>query len=109
MALLHFFRRSLSLIACLFQQQHRSTTSDQAVFRSRHALSALEQGDWLTELDLLHLGEALQRSALSSGGYDDTVFDVMVAIADLLEADHGWSAEQSEAWLDRMGLWEEEF
>jgi len=32
----------------------------------------------------------------------------MVAIADLLEADHGWSAEQSEAWLDRMGLWDEE-
>ena len=106
--MLPFFRRSLSLITCLFQQQHRCVTSEQTVFRSRHALSALEQGDWLTELDLLHLGEALQCSALSSGGYDDTVFDVMVAIADLLETDHGWSAEQSEAWLDRMGLWDEE-
>ena len=32
----------------------------------------------------------------------------MVAIADVLEADHGWSLEQSDAWLERMGLWEEE-
>ena len=37
-----------------------------------------------------------------------TAFDVMVGIADLLESDHGWSTEQSEAWLDRMGLWEED-
>jgi hypothetical protein len=33
---------------------------------------------------------------------------VMVGIADLLESDHGWSTEQSEAWLDRMGLWVED-
>jgi hypothetical protein len=33
--------------------------------------------------------------------------DVMVSIADMLESDHGWSIEQSEAWLHRMGLWEE--
>jgi hypothetical protein len=33
----------------------------------------------------------------------------MVGIADLLESDHGWSKEQSEAWLDRMGLWAEDF
>jgi len=32
----------------------------------------------------------------------------MVAIADILEVDHGWSFEQSDAWLERMGLWEEE-
>ena len=31
------------------------------------------------------------------------------AIADVLEADHGWSFEQSDAWLERMGLWAEEF
>jgi hypothetical protein len=33
----------------------------------------------------------------------------MVCIADVLEADHGWSIEQSEAWRVGMGLWEEEF
>jgi hypothetical protein len=33
-------------------------------------------------------------------------FDVMVGIVDLLESDHGWSTEQSQAWLDRMGHWE---
>jgi len=33
----------------------------------------------------------------------------MVAIADILEVDHGWSFEQSDAWLERIGLWEEEF
>ena len=31
----------------------------------------------------------------------------MVGIADMLESDHGWSIEQSEAWLHRMVLWEE--
>ena len=106
--MLPFFSRSLSLIGTLFHQQRRCATSELSTFRPCHALSALEQGDWLTELDLLHLGEALQRSALANGGYDDTVFDVMVAIADLLESDHGWSTEQSETWLDRMGLWDEE-
>jgi hypothetical protein len=33
----------------------------------------------------------------------------MVGIADLFESDHGWSTEQSEAWLERMGLWEEDY
>ena len=31
------------------------------------------------------------------GGYDGHAFDLMVAIADVLEADHGWSFEQGEA------------
>ena len=31
----------------------------------------------------------------------------MIGIADMLESDHGWSIEQSDAWLHRMGLWEE--
>ena len=26
-----------------------------------------------------------------------------------LEADHGWSFEQSDTWLEHMGLFEEEF
>ena len=50
----------------------------------------------------------MQRSVLNNSGCDDIVFDVMVGIADLLESDHGWSTEQSEAWLDRMGLWVED-
>ena len=104
------FHRSLALIGSLFQQQQPPwSTTHLLPCRELHALAAFEQGDWLTELDLLHLGDALQRSALSQSGYDDIVFDVMVGIADLLESDHGWSTEQSEAWLERMGLWEEEF
>jgi hypothetical protein len=38
-----------------------------------------------------------------------TYFIEMVAITDILEADHGWSFEQSDRWLERMGLWQEEF
>ena len=78
-------------------------------FQQEHALAAFEQGDWLAELDLLQLGQALQRSVRGRGGYDGRSFDLMFAIADVLEADHGWSSEQSDAWLERMGLWEEEF
>ena len=54
------------------------------------------------------MGQSLQLKALRCGGYDGHAFDLMVAIADVLEADHGWNFEQSEAWLTRMGLWEEE-
>ena len=32
----------------------------------------------------------------------------MVSIADVLERDHGWEREQSNDWLIRMGLWEED-
>jgi len=78
-------------------------------YQEDHSLAAFEQGDWLAELELLQLANALQRSAISRGGYDGRAFDLMVAIADVLEADHGWSVEQSDAWLERMGLWEEEF
>ena len=74
----------------------------------RHALAAFEQGDWLEELELLQLGQALQRSARQRGGYDGETFDVMLTIADVLEADHGWTFAQSEAWLTRMGVWEAE-
>ena len=73
-----------------------------------HALAAFEQGDWLAELELLQLANALQRTAITRGGYDGRAFDLMFAIADVLESDHGWSFEQSDAWLERMGLWEEE-
>ncbi len=78
-------------------------------YQQDHALAAFEQGDWLAELELLQLANALQRSAISRGGYDGRSFDLMFAIADVLESDHGWSVEQSDAWLERMGLWEEEF
>jgi len=32
----------------------------------------------------------------------------MITIADVLEAEHGWSPDQSEAWLQRMGVWDGE-
>ena len=103
------FHKSVSLIGSLFKQQPPCSPSDQLPSQQHHALAAFEQGDWLAELDLLRLANALQRDALSRGGYDGRAFDLMVAIADVLEADHGWSFEQSDAWLERMGLWEEEF
>ena len=71
--------------------------------------AAFEQGDWLAELELLQLANALQRTAISRGGYNERAFNLMFSIADVLEADHGWSFDQSDAWLERMGLWQEEF
>ena len=72
-----------------------------------HRLLAFEQGRWLEELDLLQLGQALRQEAHQTGGYAGPLFDVMVTIADVLEAEHGWSPEQSEAWLQRLGVWGE--
>jgi hypothetical protein len=83
-------------------------TSELPPYHQDHALAAFEQGDWLAELELLQLANALQRNAITRGGYDGRSFDLMFAIADVLESDHGWSFEQSDAWLERMGLWEEE-
>ena len=112
--MLAFFQRALSFLAALLQRPGACSpaaapvSSELAPFQQEHALAAFEQGDWLAELDLLQLGQALQRHALARGSYDGRAFDLMVCIADVLEADHGWSIEQSEAWLVRMGLWEED-
>jgi len=76
-------------------------------YQHDHALAAFEQGDWLAELELLQLANVLQHGAISRGGYDGRSFDLMFAIAEVLESDHGWSLEQSDAWLERMGLWED--
>jgi len=84
-------------------------TTELPTSKQEHALAAFEQGDWLAELELLQLANALQRTAITRGGYDGRAFDLMFAIADVLESDHGWSFEQSDVWLERMGLWEEEF
>jgi len=121
-SLLAFFRSLLPLISTLLpmlswtrscltpptRQQDQANEITLPPFQQDHAFAAFEQGDWLAELDLLQLGTALQHTASNRGGYDGRSFDLMVAIADVLEADHGWSFEQSDAWLERMGLWEEE-
>lgn len=73
-----------------------------------HSLAAFEQGDWLAELDLLQLASALRQTASEQGFYEGRLFDLMIAIADVLETDHGWDLEQADAWLDRMGLWDEQ-
>ena len=83
--------------------------SELPLYQQDHALAAFEQGDWLAELELLQLANALQRTAITRGGYDGRSFDLMFAFADVLESYHGWSFEQSDAWLERMGFWEEEF
>ena len=121
--MLTFFRSLLPLIptllpplswtrSCLAPPSRQQEQADELTlppFQQNHSFAAFEQGDWLAELELLQLADALQRSAISRGGYDGRSFDLMFAIADVLEADHGWSFEQSDAWLERMGLWDEEF
>ena len=107
--MLAFFQRITALIRSLFQRQTGCPSKLGGLpYQQDHALAAFEQGDWLAELELLQLANALQRTAITRGGYDGRSFDLMFAIADVLEVDHGWSLEQSDAWLERMGLWEEE-
>jgi len=71
-----------------------------------HTQAAADQAGLLAELDLLQLAQALQQQVQSHGGYAGEVFDLMIAIADLLEHNHGWDPEQSDAWLERMGVWD---
>ena len=105
-----FFQRVASFIRSLVQRPSGCFSNrGELPGHQDHALAAFEQGDWLAELELLQLADALQRTAISRGGYSGRSFDLMFAIADALESDHGWSFEQSDAWLERMGLWEEEF
>lgn len=70
--------------------------------------TAFEQGDWMAELELLQLAQDIQRLATAGGGFEGELFDLMVSIAGVLERDHGWEREQSNDWLIRMGLWEED-
>jgi hypothetical protein len=107
--LLAFFQRITTFIRSLVQREANCPLDLPGLpYQQDHALAAFEQGDWLAELELLQLANALQRTAITRGGYDGRSFDLMVAIADVLQSDHGWSFEQSDAWLERMGLWEEE-
>ena len=107
--MLLFFQRITTFIRSLFKREINGSSVLRGLpYQQDHALAAFEQGDWLAELELLQLANALQRTAITRGGYDGRSFDLMFAIADVLESDHGWSFEQSDAWLERMGLWEEE-
>ena len=108
--MLVFFQRITTFIRSLFKEEVNCSSGLRGLpYQQDHALASFEQGDWMAELELLQLANALQRSAISCGEYDERAFNLMVAIADVLEADHGWSFEQSAAWLERMGLWQEEF
>jgi hypothetical protein len=102
-------QRLIFWLRSLLPRPQTCSTTELGPFGLDHAFAAFEQGAWLAELDLLQLGTALQRGAIARGGYDGRSFDLMVAIADVLQSDHGWSFEQSDRWLERMGLWEEEF
>ena len=108
--MLTFFQRITTFIRSLLLRETNCSSDLRGLpYQQDHALAAFEQGDWLAELELLQLANALQRTAISRGGYDGRSFDLMFTIADVLEADHGWSLEQSDGWLERMGLWQEEF
>ena len=102
-------QRVITWLRSLLQRPQTRFASKLTPFELNHAFAAFEQGDWLAELDLLQLANALQRSAISRGGYEERAFNLMVAIAEVLESDHDWSFEQTDLWLERMGLWEEEF
>jgi hypothetical protein len=103
--LLVFFQRITTFLRSLFKPEANCSSGLRALpYQPDHALASFEQGDWLAELELLQLANALQRSAISLGEYDERAFNLMFAIADVLESDHGWSFEQSDAWLERMGL-----
>ena len=105
--LLPMFSRTCSCLAPPSRQQEQADELTVPPFQ-QNSFAAFEPGDWLAELDLLRLGTVLQRTAITRGGYHGRAFNLMFAIADVLESDHGWSFEQSDAWLERMGLWEEE-
>ena len=96
----------VSALRCLFRRLRQRQRRRLAC--SGHTLAAFEQGAWLEELELLQLAQTVHRSARQRGGYDARAFDLVLSIADVLEAEHGWTTEQSEAWLERLGVWEEE-
>ena len=106
--LITFLNRVFAALRDLLRPQRSCITTELPALQLDHAFAAFEQGDWLAELDLLQLGDALHSSAISRGGYDGRSFDLIVSIADVLEADHGWSSDQTKAWLERMGVWEED-
>jgi hypothetical protein len=107
--LFNSFPRFFSWLRSSLQRPQTCSASELGPFELDHAFAAFEQGDWLAELELLQLANALQRSAISRGGYEERAFNLMVAIAEVLESDHDWSFEQTDLWLERMGLWDEEF
>ena len=96
-----------SLVSAFRSPPSTGIRDDLPVSPEVHAWAALDQCDILAELELLQLAQSLQEQAQRSGSYDNESFDVMVTIADLLEREHGWSLQQSDAWLERMGLWQE--
>ena len=99
-------QRVINWLHNLLQRPESYSFSEFSPFELAHALAAFEQGDWLAELELLQLANALQWSAVMRGGYDGRSLGLMFAIADVLEAGHGWSFEQSDAWLERMAFWQ---
>jgi hypothetical protein len=94
-------QRFFSRLRSLLQRPQTCPATELGPFELDHAFAAFEQGDWLAELELLQLATALQRSAIARGGCDGRSFGLIFDIADVLEADHGWSFEQSDAWLER--------
>lgn len=99
--------RALFPLANLFRPDCCSRSTSISRHTDIHSWAALDQCDILAELELLQLAQSLQEQAQRSGGYEDESFDVMVTIADLLEREHGWSLQQSDDWLERMGLYQE--
>ena len=69
--LLLFFQRITAFIRSLFKRETNCSSGLRGLpYQQDHALAAFEQGDWLAELELLQLANALQRTAISRGGND---------------------------------------
>ena len=67
-----------------------------------------EQRGWLQELELLRRGLARSHQARRRGGFCPAALHDLLVIADDLEINHGWDPLLVDAWLDRLGLWDQE-
>ncbi|MCT0225522.1 hypothetical protein [Synechococcus sp. CS-1328] len=75
----------------------------------RHSQALTEQRGLLGELQLLQLGHSLQQQAQRKGRYDGPAAEALIGIAYALEIHHGWDPLLVDAWLERLGLWDQEF
>ncbi|MEA5424000.1 hypothetical protein [Synechococcus sp. CCY9202] len=77
--------------------------------QKEHDQALCEQRSLLGELQLLQLGLGLQHAARRCGYYDNAAAEALIGIADALELHHGWDPLMVDAWLERLGLWDQEF
>ncbi|MFM7674376.1 MAG: hypothetical protein ACKO5F_02040 [Synechococcus sp.] len=73
-----------------------------------HSQALREQRGLLGELQLLQLAQGLQYAAQRRGHYNPAAAEALIGIGDALELHHGWDPLMVDAWLERLGLWDQE-